>query len=181
MLTVENKCAYLELSSELLENYTALSPSELELTVKYDCNTVLSKLQINFLDITEGKFRITGDLLNQGDKINDGVYSITLSEVEPDSSYYEEYACIFADCVTKCKVVEKTEAIRSQYNIKSWTDFNLITDPVVKKAVFDVMLMVQYMTALSYLNVCTSCTCDNGCVIWCELQRLLGINSCDVC
>jgi hypothetical protein len=177
-MTITSTCTEITVSSQILDDFNSLSSNTLRLDVKFNCGTV-QEIDIVLADITGDSVSILPEDLGFTETFQDGVYSITL--VSTDGDITREFGCIFMDCVTRCKIVNATTDLKTKYGISSFKDFNKITDPLEKKAVFDTMYMVQLHTALSYIGSCTECTCDNGCLLWCELQKLLGEDGCYTC
>jgi hypothetical protein len=178
-MTITTTCTEITVSSQTLDDFTALSSNTLRLDVKFNCGTV-QELPIILADITGDSVSILPEDLGFAETFSDGVYSITLVNTD-GNTITSEFGCTFMDCVTRCKIVNATTELKTKYGISSFKDFNKITDPLEKKAVFDTMYMVQLHTALSYIGSCTECTCDNGCLLWCELQKLLGEDGCYTC
>lgn len=179
-MTSTHTCEEIVVSSDILADFTTLSTNTLALLVKYNCGTAQT-LEIVFNDIVDGSFSFGPSDIGQTDTFSDGVYSLTLVSTEEDSSYAQEFNCIYMDCITSCKIVNATESIKSKYKIANFTDFNRITDPLLKKEVFNIMYMLQLHTALQFVGSCTACTCDNGCELWCTLSKLLGEDGCYSC
>jgi hypothetical protein len=178
-MTTTVTCSLITVTSDILDDFDTLSENTLVLQVKQDCGVII-ELDIILDDIDVDSFSFSPNDLGQVETFSDGVYSLTLISTE-DDSITKEFACIFMDCVTKCKVVNATTELKTKYGISSFKDFNLLTDPLEKKATFDTMYMLQLYTALTFIGDCTDCTCDNGCIIWCELQKLLGEDGCYTC
>jgi len=177
-MTITSTCTEITVSSQILDDFNSLSSNTLRLDVKFNCGTV-QEIDIVLADIIGDSVSIFPADLGFTETFQDGVYSITL--VSTDGDITREFGCIFMDCVTRCKIANATTELRTKYGIGSFKDFNKITDPLEKRAVFDTMYMVQLHTALSYIGSCTECTCDNGCLLWCELQKLLGEDGCYTC
>lgn len=178
-MTITTTCTEITVSSQTLDDFTALSSNTLRLDVKYNCGTV-QEIDILLADITGDSVSILPEDLGFSETFQDGVYSITLVNTD-DDTITNEFGCVFMDCVTRCKIANATTELKTKYGIGSFKDFDKITNPLEKIAVFDTMYMVQLHTALSFIGSCTECTCDNGCLMWCELQKLLGEDGCYSC
>lgn len=177
-MKVTTSCELMEVESDILTDYTEESTEELTLDVKLNCGTPLT-LTIEFADLVAGKFNIEPATLGMT-TFDDGVYSFTLQS-QSGEIILQEFACVFRDCDTRCQITNATEAIKSKYKISNFKDFNKITDPLEKEAVFNIMYILQLYSALTFVGTCAECTCDRGCEIWCVLQKLIGNNACFGC
>jgi len=131
---------------EFKGTYNDVSKTVTITTAFPDCNSTNAEIRN-----CSGTIRIYPNLFNQTEKLADGIFRVDIKAYYDDGTISTEFACIFVDCETKCKVVE-SQCLEA--------------------------MMYHYVLTESYS---CNCACDKLQEIWEALETLLTKNNCNGC
>lgn len=151
-LTHNDDYTVIQLLSTNLINFSNISTVELKSTI--NCGTTEYTDTIVEGDVSgTGQFTIDLNALYSSTELADSIYSYTLVITNTDNTITTEYACLFVDNDTKCKVAD---CVKDKQNIELQLDYYI----------------------LSRASAC-NCTCDDLCTIYNRLKNEL--DSCKSC
>ena len=94
------------------------------------------------LNLAQQRVEILPDTMGWEDALEDGIYFINVEQTNEDGSVVSETECLFVDCHTKCDIF----SYLAKYPEGSALDLS--------------------HAALSYMNDCSDCKCEDGCTIF---------------
>ena len=147
-LTQLPDCAGLYIQSELLNTWFADYPNneDVTITVTYNCTsqytTDVITTETATLNLAQQRVEILPDTMGWEDALEDGIYFINVEQTNEDGSVVSETECLFVDCHTKCDIF----SYLAKYPEGSALDLS--------------------HAALSYMNDCSDCKCEDGCTIF---------------
>lgn len=156
--TKETDCSAINLfDDELTTFYDAGAPATTTITLEitHNCATTSTSVTIDELtDLTyldpDAYFVVTPTVMGQSSStLEDGIYSLELTVVKDSGEYYNAKVCIGVVCTAACDSI-------------TYLANNLSSD------------IHKYVVALEdWVNQCSSCACEDACVIYKYLRKLL--------
>lgn len=159
--TIADDFSYIDISSELINTWLDDSPNPdytIELILNYNCSgedVTEMEYDMDGLEafVAEPYLRLSAEYFDMTDVLSDGIFSIKVKVTQDDGSYESDSVCVFVDQETKCCLIE--------YMADNLDDCKAIS---------------LYLP-LTFVNTCSDCACADACLIFAELQELLGLET----
>jgi len=152
ILTHNDDYTEIKLKSSNLTDFSGIDTVTLNSTINCGSTVYTDTIESGDVD-ADGEFTVDLSALYSSTTLEDSVYSFTLIITNSDTTVTTEYACLFVDNDTKCRVAE---CVKDNQNIELQLDYYI----------------------LSRAGNC-NCQCDNLCTIYNRLKNEL--NSCQGC
>lgn len=156
--TKEIDCSAINIfDDELTTFYDAGAPSTTTITlaITHNCSNTPIEITIDELaDLayvdSDAYFIINPTIVSQSNStLNDGIYHIELTVVKDSGEYYNASLCVGIVCTASCDAI-------------TYLANNLNSD------------IHKYVVALEdWVNQCSECECDDACIIYTYLRKLL--------
>lgn len=147
-----NECQGIVIQDQLLDDWiNAPVKPELTIAIKRNC-TDLVEIEMTgpLYSVPNDGVLLTPEQLGLStDLVSTGIYTVTITSLVQDVGGQTSTDCVLIDCDLKCRVLEYlAENLDSPVGI--------------------------YYETLKYLNVCTKCTCESGCLLLAEIESILN-------
>ena len=152
-LIKNSTCSQIILKSEYIDDFVnAPEPNHLTIKLFKNCEMikeiVFEAIMYNAMIGIEGLLLTPESFNLSSETLPDGIYSVEIVD-RNEERIIKDFSCITLLCEARCDVIEHVSK-----NLNS-----------TAYAIFKV---------LEFVDTCTDCNCEHGCVLFDELQRLLN-------